>query len=105
MGAPFASLLRISASLAVMIPVPEPSSRTVKVFGRSPTSRSGSVHGFDSDKLGKSFLDENQRPRRAGKGLGGSNSIEGSADSKYAVRVYAASLCHPDDEFKFKVAL
>jgi hypothetical protein len=33
---------------------------------------------------------------RAVKGLGGSNSMLGSSESRYSIRVYAASLCPQD---------
>jgi hypothetical protein len=42
-----------SASLAVMMPVPEPSSRIAKGFWTSPASRSR--HGVSSEELGQSF--------------------------------------------------
>lgn len=106
----------IPASFAIMIPVPEPSSRIVKGFGASSTSRSG--HELGSDGLERAFLlrlkfgstgsdndvvDRGRRRRccrRAAKGLGGSNSIQASVDSRYAVSVYAASLGCPSDEFR-----
>lgn len=85
----------ISASFAMMIPVPEPSSRIVKGFGTSPASRSERA-GVGSEELWRAFSlglrFESQRTddpgrvdkecRREKKGLGGSNSISGSWDSK-----------------------
>jgi len=116
-GAPFASWPMTSSSFAMMIPVPEPSSRTVKGFGASSASRSG--HGPGSEELGRPLLfrlkfestrsvDKDRRRRcgrRAENGLGGSNSIQGSLDSRYVTRVYAASLGYSDDKFGFRDGL
>lgn len=80
------------ASFAMMMPVPEPSSRIAKGFGTPSASRS--VHGVGSEELGQAFSLRlrfkspgsgdrvNNDCRRAENGLGGSNSIPGSSDSK-----------------------
>jgi hypothetical protein len=92
----------------MMTPVPEPSSRIVRGLGESTASRFGLDPGPEGSgrpsslrlKLESTRPDDDvdeDRPcgrcvRRAEKGLGGSNSIQGSSDSRYVVRVYAASL-------------
>lgn len=90
-GPPSVPLLMISASFAMTIPVPEPSSRITKGFG-APSMASRSGRGVGSEEPKQSFSsrlrfespgsDERVDCLCAEKGLGGSNSIPGSPDSK-----------------------
>ena len=92
----------------MMIPVPEPSSRIVNGSGVSTASRStrrelgsgGLGHPLSLRLKFESTCSGNNVDGDRRKKLGGSNSMPGSLDSKYVVRVYAASLAgYSGDKF------